>query len=194
MTGDPGLADLDRFDLKKNPKTGNIELLFLDENNQWQSLTNKRTGEFLAAKTLREKSGGLNIIKSVLSLDKTPPSLERLISAASKLKAELPTDLQMESIPLKELSSLAEDIYTKMREASQQTELDMREFLGISKALQSIKGELLNNMSKLTEIDKRIKTDTKKLEEVENDPAYTNEQRQLYKDRLDDLNTENRQG
>ena len=194
MTGDPGLADLDRFDLKKNPKTGNIELLFLDENNQWQSLTNKRTGEFLAAKTLREKFGGLNIIKSVLSLDKTPPSLERLISAASKLKAELPTDLQMESIPLKELSSLAEDIYTKMREASQQTELDMREFLGISKALQSIKGELLNNMSKLTEIDKRIKTDTKKLEEVKNDPAYTNEQRQLYKDRLDDLNTENRQG
>ena len=194
MTGDPGLADLDRFDLKKNPKTGNIELLFLDENNQWQSLTNKRTGEFLAAKTLREKFGGLNIIKSVLSLDKTPPSLERLISAASKLKAELPTDLQMESIPLKELSSLAEDIYTKMREASQQTELDMREFLGISKVLQSIKGELLNNMSKLTEIDKRIKTDTKKLEEVENDPAYTNEQRQLYKDRLDDLNTENRQG
>ena len=194
MTGDPGLADLDRFDLKKNPKTGNIELLFLDENNQWQSLTNKRTGEFLAAKTLREKFGGLNIIKSVLSLDKTPPSLERLISAASKLKAELPTDLQMESIPLKELSSLVEDIYTKMREASQQTELDMREFLGISKALQSIKGELLNNMSKLTEIDKRIKTDTKKLEEVENDPAYTNEQRQLYKDRLDDLNTENRQG
>ena len=194
MTGDPGLADLDRFDLKKNPKTGNIELLFLDENNQWQSLTNKRTGEFLAAKTLREKFGGLNIIKSVLSLDKTPPSLERLISAASKLKAELPTDLQMESIPLKELSSLAEDIYTKIREASQQTELDMREFLGISKALQSIKGELLNNMSKLTEIDKRIKTDTKKLEEVENDPAYTNEQRQLYKDRLDDLNTENRQG
>ena len=194
MTGDPGLADLDRFDLKKNPKTGNIELLFLDENNQWRSLTNKRTGEFLAAKTLREKFGGLNIIKSVLSLDKTPPLLERLISAASKLKAELPTDLQMESIPLKELSSLAEDIYTKMREASQQTELDMREFLGISKALQSIKGELLNNMSKLTEIDKRIKTDTKKLEEVENDPAYTNEQRQLYKDRLDDLNTENRQG
>ena len=194
MTGDPGLADLDRFDLKKNPKTGNIELLLPDENNQGQSLTNKRTGEFLAAKTLREKFGGLNIIKSVLSLDKTPPSLERLISAASKLKAELPTDLQMESIPLKELSSLAEDIYTKMREASQQTELDMREFLGISKALQSIKGELLNNMSKLTEIDKRIKTDTKKLEEVENDPAYTNEQRQLYKDRLDDLNTENRQG
>ena len=29
------------------------------------------------------------------------------------------------------------------------------------------------------------------LEEVENDPTYTDEQRQLYRDRLDDLNTEN---
>ena len=67
----------------------------------------------------------------------------------------------------------------------------MREFLGIDKALQSIQGELLNNTSKLTEIDKRIKRDTKNLEEVENDPTYTTEQRQLYRDRLGDLNTEN---
>ena len=86
----------------------------------------------------------------------------------------------MESIPLKELSSLAEDIHVKTWEASQNTSLDMREFLGIDKALQSIQGELLNNTSKLTEINKRIKRDTKKLEEVENDPAYTDEQRQLY--------------
>ena len=66
----------------------------------------------------------------------------------------------------------------------------MREFLGIDKSLQSILGELLNNTSKLTEINKHIKRDTKKLEEVENDPTYTNEQRQLYRDRLDELNTE----
>ena len=58
----------------------------------------------------------------------------------------------------------------------------MREFLGISKALQSIKGEPLNNTSKLTEINKQIKRDTKKLEEVENDPTYTDEQIQLYRD------------
>ena len=66
----------------------------------------------------------------------------------------------------------------------------MLEFLGIGKAIQSIEGELLNNTSKLTEINKRIKRDTKKLEEVENDPTYSDEQRQLYRDRLDDLNTE----
>ena len=93
-------------------------------------------------------------------------------------------------MPLKELLFLAEDIHAKTREALQNTDLDMREFLGIGKALQSIQGELLNNTSKLTEIDKRIQRDTKKLEEVENDPTYTDEQRQLYRDRLYELNTE----
>ena len=52
----------------------------------------------------------------------------------------------------------------------------MREFLGIDEVLQNIQGELLNNTSKLTEIDKHIQRDTKKLEEVENDPTYTDEQ------------------
>ena len=47
-------------------------VLFFD-GEQWQSLTNSlRTGEFLAEKTLRQKFGGLNIMKSVLSLDETP--------------------------------------------------------------------------------------------------------------------------
>ena len=96
----------------------------------------------------------------------------------------------MESIPLMKFSSLVESIHFKTLEASQNTYLDMREFLGIDKALQYIQGELLNNTSKLTEINKRIKRDTEKLEVVENDPTYSDEQRQLYKDRLDDLNTE----
>ena len=96
----------------------------------------------------------------------------------------------MESIPLEKISSLVEDIDVKTREASQNTDLNMRKFSGVHKDLQGIKGEFLNNMSKLTEIDKFIKKDTKKLEEVEYDPTYSDEQRQLHKDRLDDLNTE----
>ena len=87
-----------------------------------------------------------------MCIDRTPPALERSISAASKLKSELQTDLEMESIPLKELSPLVEDIHVKTREASQNTDLDMQEFLGIDKALQGKRVELLNNMSKLTEI------------------------------------------
>ena len=97
---------------------------------------------------------------------------------------------KIESIPLMELSPLLENILVKTQEASHNIDLDMREFLGINKALQSIHGELLNNPSKLTEINKRIKRYTKKLEEVENDCTYSDKQRQLYQDRLDELNTE----
>ena len=101
-------------------------MLFLDGNNHWQSLTNKRTREFLVAKTLREKFGGLNIMKSVLNPDETPSALERSFKAATKLRRELPTNIEMECISLKELSSLIEDIHIKTWEASQNTDLDMR--------------------------------------------------------------------
>ena len=73
--------------------------------------------------------------------------MEISISAASKLKGEFPTDLEMESIPLKELLSLAEDILVKTREESQNTSLDMREFLGIDKVWQSVQGGLVHNTS-----------------------------------------------
>ena len=52
-----------------------------------------------------------------------------------------------------------------------------------------MRGELLNNTSKLTETNRRIQRDTKKLEEIENDPTDTNEQGKLSWERLDDLNT-----
>ena len=51
---------------------------------------------------------------------------------------------------MKDLSSLVEDIHVKAREVSQNTTLDMWEFLEIDKALQRVEGELLNNTSKLT--------------------------------------------
>ena len=128
VTGNLDLIDLDQFMIKKNLRIGNTDLLFLDGNKHWQPLTYKRTGEFLSAKTLREKFGGLNI-----SLDETPSALERSFKAATKLSRTLPMDLEMESIPLKEFSSLAEDIHVKTREASQNTDLDMREFFGIDR-------------------------------------------------------------
>ena len=69
-------------------------------------------------------------MKNFLGVDKTPPALERSFKAATKLNRELPMDLEMESIPLMRLSSLAEDIHAKTRETSQNTDLDRREFLG----------------------------------------------------------------
>ena len=132
----------------------------------------------------------MNVIKSVLNLDKTPPGPERSFNIATKFKRELTTDLEMESIPLMKLLPLAEAIHTKTQEIPQNTDLDTREFLGINKALQTIQGKLVNNTSKLTDINECIKKESKKLKEVQEYPTHSEEQRQFYKNRLDDLNTE----
>ena len=182
------LIDLHRFKLTTDTKRRATIFEFYS-GDRWVPLT-KQTGEFFAPKTLRDSFGEIKAMKNFLGIKTAPPSLEPLISAAIKFKAELTTNLQMKSIPLKGLASLAEDIHVKTRKALQNTDLDMQEFLGIDSDLQGVQGELLNNNSKLTEIDKRIKRDTKKLEEVENGSSYTDEQRQLYRDRLDDLNIE----
>ena len=189
VTGNPDLINLYRFILTKDPKKGVTASDFYNGNGRWVPLT-KQTGEFLAPKTLRERFGGLNIKKNFLGIDKAYPPLEKSFKAATKLKDELPTDLEMESISPEELSSLAQEIHVKTREASQNTDLDMREFLGIDNTLKSIQSELLNNTSKLTEINKSTKRNTKKLQEVENDPTYSDEQKKLCMDRLDNLNTE----
>ena len=82
--------------------------------------------------------------------------VRKILKSATNLRRELPTNTEIESTPLMELSSLAEDIYAKTRKASQNTDLDMQDFLGIDKPLPTIQGELVNNTSKLTGINERI--------------------------------------
>ena len=60
----------------------------------------------------------------------------------------MPTDIEMESVSLMELLSLAEDIHVKTREASQNTDLDIQKYLRSNNALQSLQGKLENNNSK----------------------------------------------
>ena len=134
VTGSPDLIDLNLYKFTTDPKKGATIFEFYI-GDRWVPLT-KKTGEFLAPKTLRDRFGGVNTMKKFLVIYRTPSALERSLSTASKLTAELPTDLKTESIPLEELS------------------------LRTDKVLQSIQGELLNDTSKLTEIDKHIKRDT----------------------------------
>ena len=112
VTGNPDLIDLDIFRLTKDPKKAVTIFEFYNGDRRWVPLT-KQASDLFAPKTLRDKFGGLNTIKIFLGVDKTPPALERSLKAATKLKADLDTDLQMESIPLEELSSLAEEIHVK---------------------------------------------------------------------------------
>ena len=89
----------------------------------------------MAVSTLKSKLGGLTPMKKFLNLEQIPPSIDQSIKAANLLKSEIPTQTDIENIPLFDLSSIVEDIRIKTREASQNADLDMREFLSISKAL-----------------------------------------------------------
>ena len=148
----------------------------------WVSLTNKRTGKFLSKITIRNKFGGIERMKRILSIDD--------VSFAKKLQEQLPTDLEMEDIPLLDLGNLAEQVHIATREAATNTDLDMREFLGIDKALRRVQGEIINNTSKLSELDKKLARDREKLEEIKNDPLYSEELKNRIQERIDNAETE----
>ena len=97
VTGNLDLIDLDRFKFMRDPKKGATIFEFYI-GDRWVPLT-KQTGELLAPRSLRDRFGEVNTIKYFLGVDKTPPSLERSFKAATKLKDELSTDIEMESIP-----------------------------------------------------------------------------------------------
>ena len=86
----------------------------------------------LAVSMLKTKFGGLTPMKKFLNLEQTPPSIDRSIKAAALLKSEIPTQTDIETIPLFNLSSVVEDIRVKTREASQNTNLDICENFWVS--------------------------------------------------------------
>lgn len=72
-------------------------------------------------------------MENLLGIDETPSTLEQSFKAPIKLKSELTT--QMESELLMRLSPIVEDINVKTQEVSQNTDFDMKECLGVDKAL-----------------------------------------------------------
>ena len=113
VTGNLDLINLDQFKLTADPKKGATIFEFY-KGDRWVPLT-KQTGGIFVPKTLRDRFFGVNTMKNFLGVDKISPALEISFRDATKLKSELPTDLEMESIPTEELSSVAED-FTLSRE------------------------------------------------------------------------------
>ena len=91
-------------------------------------------------------------MKNFQGIHEAPPVIERSFKAATKLKFELPTDIEMETNTYETIIISRRYSCQNMRSIIK-SYLDMQEFLGIDKALQSIQGELVNNTSKLIEIE-----------------------------------------
>ena len=111
IRGNLDLINFNRFRLTKDPKKG-VTIFEFHNGDRYVPLTKQKSKAF-APKTLRDRFGGVNTMKNFLGVGKAPPALERSFTAATKLICELPTDIEMENMPLEELSSLAEEIHVK---------------------------------------------------------------------------------
>ena len=183
VDGNVNLAELDRFRLNRNEKTGNPELKFWN-GRDWVSLTNKYTGKFLAESSLIRRMGGPNVMKNMLGLDTDPLQSERSKTAARKLAQIIPTDLEMDNISMQDLSRVIIDVEHEIRDISQNTDLDMREII---EQLQKIYGELTNNEGKLISMNKHIELEKEKLTDIKNDLSYSDDQRREVEKRLERL-------
>ena len=122
----------------------------------------KSNGELLAASTLRNCLGAA-LARSLLGVE-TPSSSK---SYSRVLNQEIPTELEMDELPPQRLEEVINEV---MHSVSTNTDLNMREFEGIDKALTRIQGELANNAGKLTELDGHLKREQGKLAEIETSP------------------------
>ena len=82
VTGDIDLIDLHRFRLTTDHKKGVTIFEFYNGDRRFP-LT-KQTGNFFAAKSLRDRFGRVNATKNFLGIDKTPPALEKSFKAARR--------------------------------------------------------------------------------------------------------------
>ena len=117
----------------------------------------KSNGEFLAESTMRTRLGA-SLARRLLGIE-TPSSSK---SYSRVLLKDL--DIEMDELPPQRLEEVINEV---MNSVSTNTELDMREFEGIDKALTRIQGELANNAGKLTELDAHIAREQGKLAEIE---------------------------
>ena len=95
--------------------------------------------------------------------------------------------MEMSDIAIEKLDDIIEKT---TKSIATNTDLDMREFLGIDKALTRISGELQNNASKLTEIDKHLKKECNKLAEIQDNPEYSDDLRDRVSHRIRELKEE----
>ena len=129
----------------------------------------KSNGEFLAESTMRTRLGA-SLARSLLGIE-TPSSSK---SYSRVLLKDL--DIEMDELPPQRLEEVINEVMTAV---GTNTDLDMREFEGIDKALTRIQGELANNAGKLTQLDKHLKREQGKLAEIETSPDL-----QVHKERV----------
>ena len=153
-------------------------------------LTNIYNNEALALSTIARKIG-VKAVREELGFTEYGLKLSaKDMTAAQKADEDLSViSTEAETVEMRDLgatagkaSSIVETMETTFSDAS----LPLREIRGLDKALQTIRGELVNNLAKLTELDNHITREQNKLDE----PDIGEFERQRITERIRDLKDE----
>ena len=156
-------------------------------------LTNIRTKEGLALSTIAGNREGTAIIREELGF--TDYVRKQTINAANRRALQKGSDnlevisTEAGTVEMQDLGATAgkaSSIVETMETTFSDAPLPLREIRGLDKALQTIRGELVNNLAKLTEIDNHITREQNKL----NDPDIVEFERQRITERIRNLKDE----
>ena len=167
------------------------------------NLVNKRSGRPLALSTITRQPGGAITIREELGFadwtrakSSFPAQAVESLQTANRQLGEAAA--AVDTVELQDLGQTAtetSDAIHRMETDSHVDELlgtlddpllSLREIRGLDKALQTIRGELTNNLAKLTELDKHIALERQKLD-TEGIDEFS---RHCIADRLEDLQVE----
>ena len=160
----PELPDLSKFEL--------------DENSQFRlkgypdlNLINEKTGRPNLLTTIANRKGGRKIVKKHLGFSQWTPEVSRkakaeLLEASQQLRN---ADSALETAPIEDSEQAADEA---VKNAQNILAVFLREgytprdILGMCKSLERSRGELTNNLAKLSELDEHIALEKRKLGEA----------------------------
>ena len=159
-------------------------------------LMNKNTGEPRALSTIAGGTDGLAAIRDVMGYEdygkasqKSRSERAAALAALQKINDALAkAQTKIKSAPPQALPGVASDVVKTLETAPSDApgQLPLREIRGLDKALQTIRGELVNNLAKLTELDNHITREQNKLDE----PDIGEFERRRIAERIRDLKDE----
>ena len=172
-----------------------------EKGNKIKLTTEKNPHKFLKKSTIRQRlsvsdQNKFNIPKKSLH--------KEAVAKLQNTLLELPTETELETAPLKDLSAAANEITAEMETSlidlsnkEEETQfkklpnplLPMREIMALNESLQSIRGELINNLAKLSELDEHINREKQKLVEAD-DGNLGQDIKDIIQQRLNDLQIE----
>ena len=188
----PDLVDPNNFRIDKDG-----HLFYIKEDNTQIQLTHRNDpSKYLSLATIRTKFGSVHDMRRHLSLSDYKPQLSsQAVSLLQETEKKLPADV--EAIPLQDLSQTASDtineLETSFNDAIQTMDdppLPMREIMALNESLKSVRGELVNNLAKLSALDDRIEYEKQKLADADDDPEIPRHVRDQIEQRLKDFRLE----